>query len=365
VRILFLTDRLSVRGGADQHLLQVIEWACPLSERVVVACGRREGEAHLPGGIDVVRLRGLGSAVTSRSGLDRLDRLLDRCDVVHLQNVMNPVMLQVAVATGRAVVTVQDHRVFCPASGKTLPDGSRCTVVMSEQQCTACLPDATYRARTVDLTRSRRDALRQARLVVLSRYMADELAAVGLTETEVIPPSFESRPDRLATGEAFLLGGRLVHHKGVLDGWRGWRASGTALPLRVAGAGPLEPELEGAEHLGWLSQWELRAELRRARALLFPSRWQEPFGIVGVQALAEGTPVVVAESGGTGDWSDAGCLRVPAGDVDAMAEAISELADHPRRALELGREGQTMVARRFCRERLAPRLHALYAEVTS
>ena len=42
VRILYLTDRLSVRGGADQHLLQVLSWAAGAGHRVVVAAGRIE-----------------------------------------------------------------------------------------------------------------------------------------------------------------------------------------------------------------------------------------------------------------------------------------------------------------------------------
>ena len=43
-------------------------------------------------------------------------------DVVHVQNVMNPTALTRLVSSGRAVVTVQDHRVFCPGPGRTPPD---------------------------------------------------------------------------------------------------------------------------------------------------------------------------------------------------------------------------------------------------
>ncbi len=363
MRILYLADRLSARGGADQHLLQVIGAAAGWGASVKVAAGRIEREVEIAPEAEVVRLRGLAAATASTARLGGLDHLLAGCDVAHVQNVMNPAPLAAAVAIGRAVVTVQDHRVFCPGPGKTLPSGARCNLPMSDETCTECLPDAGYRSRRLELTRARRDALARARLVVLSAYMAGELAAVGLDGAQVVPPWVEPGPERRTPGDHLLLAGRLVRHKGVVDAWRAWRAAGVAMPLKVAGAGPLEDALAGAERLGWLSRQRLRQELGQARALLFPTLWQEPFGILGIEALAMGTPVIVVSCGGTSEWSDAGCLRVPPGDVAAMVDAIRRLVDAPDGALDLGREGRTMVAERFARQAIEPRLRALYAGV--
>jgi glycosyltransferase involved in cell wall biosynthesis len=262
------------------------------------------------------------------------------------------------------VVTVQDHRIFCPGIGKTLPDGSPCGVQMGDAACTWCLPDAEYRARMLELTRRRRDALRGARLLVLSQYMAEELAAAGLAGAEVLPPWVEVSEQPPEAGGHFLLGGRLVAHKGVLEAHRAWRAAATGLPLRVAGSGPLEDRLHGCERLGWLPVRELRRQLCSARALLFPARWQEPFGMLGVEALAEATPVVVAAAGGTGEWSGRGCLRVAAGDVPALAEAVHRLARQPERATALGLEGRAAVAARFARQVIVDRLLAVYRELS-
>jgi glycosyltransferase involved in cell wall biosynthesis len=363
VRILYLTDRLGSRGGADYHLLQLIAAAVDAGHRVTVACGRRDPELRLRPEIEVARIRGLATPVESRARLDDLDRLLEQTEVVHVQNVMNPHVLRVSAATGRAVVTVQDHRVFCPSMGKTLPDRRRCSTPMGEAVCSACLPETEYLMRTLELTRQRRDALHGARLIVLSRYMAAELEEVGLPGAEVIPPWIAPGAEAPERGTAFLLAGRLVSHKGVLDAWRAWRASGTEVQLRVAGTGRLEPELGGAELLGWLDASALRVELRRARALLFPTYWQEPFGILGLQSLAEATPVIVAESGGSSEWSGAGCIRVPAGDVTAMAEAIDSLDRNPDEAMRLGQEGREAVTAGFARAILEPRLLAVYEEL--
>lgn len=82
--------------------------------------------------------------------------------------------------------------------------------------------------------------------------------------------------------------------------------------------------------------------------------------MIGVEALANATPVIVAATGGTGDWSVAGCLQVAAGDVGGMAEAMATLAADPAMAVALGRAGRAMVAERFTRASIEGRLRALY-----
>lgn len=361
MRLLYLTDRLSDRGGADHHLVQVLGFSSAAGHHVVVAFGRDEGGLNLPEGVVRRRVPGLANRVASTAKLGGLDELVADADVVHLQNIMNPVVLERLAAHPRVVVTVQDHRIFCPGPGKTLPDGRVCTEIMGDEVCNGCLADDEYRRNTLALTHRRLNAVRSMRVVVLSRYMARELATAGVEDVHVIPPWVDAGSPRTEAGTKILLGGRLVAHKGVLGAWRAWEQAGRPLPLEVAGAGPLEAELIGAASLGWLTHESLREALRRARVLLFPARWQEPLGILGLEALAEGTPVVAAESGGTEDWSDAGCIRVAPSDVEAMAEAVSRLAADPDAALVLGREGQAAVTERFSENRIAPKLDSLYA----
>jgi hypothetical protein len=106
VRILYLTDRLSQRGGADLHLLCIIAAVTEAGNTVTVAYGRAEPGVRLPARALGVRVKGLGSPVSTNSRLTRLAEHLQRSDVVHVQNVMNPVPLAMAVRTGHAVVTV-------------------------------------------------------------------------------------------------------------------------------------------------------------------------------------------------------------------------------------------------------------------
>lgn len=357
LRVLIATDRLSLRGGADQHLLDVIASLRRRGCAVVVACGRLEPDA-VPEGIAVHRVRALARMISGRRQLDRLSPLIAEADVVHVQNVMNPTALARLTQSGKAVVTIQDHRVFCPGPGKTLPDGAACGVVMSEEACAGCLPDVEYRAQVVALTQARRALLEGARLVVLSDYMAAELAAVGLPGAAVIPPWIAPTDHTPQPGEGFLMGGRLVVHKGIERALAAWQAADTTMPLSVAGAGPLAESLSGVRALSWLPRPALLEVMAASRALLFPSRWQEPFGILGLQALSVGTPVILFPSGGTGDWSAAGCVSV--GSVAEMAAAISALSADPDRAVALGAAGQAAVRARFSEDAQVAALLAVY-----
>ena len=348
MKLLVCTDRLSVRGGADKHLLAV---ARELDAELTWAVGRA-GPVAAEG--RRVRVRGLAAAAVDER-LDGLAELAEAAEVVWAQNVMNPLALERLAGTGKLVVTVQDHRVFCPGPGRTLPDGGACRERMGERRCSECLPDVAYRRRLLALTEARLEALRGARrVIVLSRYMQSELAALGVASC-VVPPWVDVGGPAGA-GEGFVVGGRLVAHKAPEVASEACRLAGER--LRIAGVGRLADELHG-EQLGWLDDVELRALLRGSRALIFVGRWQEPFGILGVEALAEGTPVIVGAAGGVGDWAVAGCVRVPVGDVEATAEAVTALAGDAEQARRLGEAGRQLVLERFSREVVLPRQREL------
>ena len=115
----------------------------------------------------------------------------------------------------------------------------------------------------------------------------------------------------------------LVEAKGALDAVEAWKRARLDLPLVMAGTGSLRGAMDGCEVLGWVPHDRLGALYRRAAAVLMPSRWQEPFGIVGLEALTMGTPVAAWDSGGVRDWHPD---PVAWGDLDALADRLRETA---------------------------------------
>ena len=110
--------------------------------------------------------------------------------------------------------------------------------------------------------------------------------------------------------ENFLLYlGRLNYEKGIDIAVRLSQDSGVPLkiagPVRYAEKGALklfkervEPFLsEHIEYLGSVNDFEKRTLLSKAKALLVPNRWDEPFGIMNIEALACGTPIIATNKG--------------------------------------------------------------------
>jgi glycosyltransferase involved in cell wall biosynthesis len=100
---------------------------------------------------------------------------------------------------------------------------------------------------------------------------------------------------------------------------------------------------------------------RDADVVVFPSEWPEPFGLVPLEAMARGTPVVATGTGGSGEFLHDGenCLLFPPGDPAALAEAVGRLArdaDLRRRVAE----GGARTASEMTIDRYAERLEAVH-----
>lgn len=343
MKIALVADRRSDRGGADHYLRDVAAVLRGAGHTLRWVVGQDDGgpPPGAPADEGCAVVRGLGSAVARDARLQGLRPALAGAELAILQNVMNPIAIARVCATLPTIAVVQDHRSACPGPGRTLPDGAACQGPMAAAPCAGCLPDEAYRAATRALTAARASALAGARqTVVLSRWMARMLDAEGAAAPRVCPPAAPLLPARSTPGRAFLLGGRLVAHKAPAFAHAAWTAAGRPLPLRVAGEGPTPLDGPGVEPLGWLDRPALHRVLGDTRALLFPARWQEPFGILGIEALAAGAPVILTATGGMAEWAGPGTLAVPPGDERAFAAAIGALAADPAQARRLGDAGQ-------------------------
>ncbi|MGH8992933.1 MAG: glycosyltransferase family 4 protein [Acidimicrobiia bacterium] len=140
--------------------------------------------------------------------------------------------------------------------------------------------------------------------------------------------------------------------------------------LWVAGEGPetarLRTEAPAAsgrvEWLGRLSDEEMARRLRAASVLCAPSLHGESFGVVLLEAMAAGTPVVASDIAGYRDVarSDQEALLVPPGDAGALAQALERVLGDGQLAGQLVESGLARTAT-FSMDRLAERYSALYS----
>jgi starch synthase len=131
---------------------------------------------------------------------------------------------------------------------------------------------------------------------------------------------------------------------------------------------------------GMLSRPDVAQILSHARVFVCPSVY-EPFGIVNLEAMACGAPVVASAVGGIpeivvegetghlvafeGDGSPKNEPRDPDGFARALARAISELAADPERARRFGAAGRKRVVEHFSWSAIAERTRALYASLVA
>src|SRR5829696_4837407 len=167
---------------------------------------------------------------------------------------------------------------------------------------------------------------------------------------DLFRPSFE-RGSYLA----FL--GRLTAEKGPEAAIR--IAHAAKMPLRIAAKVPrgdrsyfketLEPQIEGeqVQLTGEVNDETKRQFLAGAAALLFPIDWPEPFGLVMIEAMACGTPVIAFRSGSVPEVIDEGITGfVVPGEAEAV-EAIGRLSELDRRQV------RTHFEKRFTARRMA------------
>jgi glycosyltransferase involved in cell wall biosynthesis len=193
----------------------------------------------------------------------------------------------------------------------------------------------------------------------------------GMSASEVSGRRLRSGSERVGGSLRLLFLGRLESIKGVDMLCRcveRLAASGTKVELEVAGWGSLDESLReaygdnsGITLVGPLFGADKEAALSRCDALVVPSRWPEAFGIVAVEALAFGKPVIATRVGGLEEIVEAGRtgLLIPPADEKALSDALGWAATH-REQLRGMADACYARAMEFTRESVAGRYLAAY-----
>jgi glycosyltransferase involved in cell wall biosynthesis len=153
--------------------------------------------------------------------------------------------------------------------------------------------------------------------------------------------------------------GRLSAEKGALELVEACRD----LPLVVVGDGPLRARVPAA--VGFVAPGDLGPWYERAAVVAAPSR-REGYGVVAREAMAWGRPVVATAVGGLVDAVEDGVtgLLVPAGDVEALREALKGLLADAALRGRLGAAGRVRAMEELSFEAAADALVAVYDEAS-
>jgi glycogen(starch) synthase len=114
--------------------------------------------------------------------------------------------------------------------------------------------------------------------------------------------------------------------------------------------------------VGWVDPGEIPTFMKSATIVIMPSRWEEAFGLVALEAALTARPVVATRVGGLPEVVVDGetGLLVPKDDSPALAVALAFLLDHPQQAVAMGAAGRLRAQRVFSLTHYVEAYDALY-----
>lgn len=353
---------------------------------------RRLGEAQLKRGYDV-RYCCLEHPGTGAFPADRVEVVADDegvfdraqqldVNVLHLHRSVS----QLPEERVPTVRTMHGHQGGCPSGSRYLArPGKPCDRAYTMAGCLyGHFVDRCGSVRPQQLISNfrrihhERSLVQQIPTYTVSQFLKEQMIRAGCPEEKLttIPSpapavAHEWTPVPDDGVPRFLYLGRLVPQKGLEWLLRAFSKVEAPARLDVAGEGPQENamrqlarelDIEGRVTFhGWVDGKKVEQLMHDARAVVFPSMWHEPAGLVSLEAAAYGRPVIASRSGGIPEYAlPSFATLVEPGDMQALAAAIETLATDRSLANRCGKQGRREAKERFSMHQFVDRVENWY-----
>ncbi|MBE9036175.1 glycosyltransferase family 4 protein [aff. Roholtiella sp. LEGE 12411] len=293
-----------------------------------------------------------------------------------------------------AVFTVHNHSTYCPSGTKYLAgQGAICERNFSYLGCTW--------GKIVDGCGSRRpqrvvkefmhsqqvlNILKNQKITVIanSNYVRGQLMQNGVPPEKIITlrcgtevPKMGTKPLSLEIHQnhRILFVGRIVPDKGLEWLLKTLVHTNPQIQLDIAGEGWDRLRLEKLANSlglnnritwhGWCDGDKLNALYQQCFAVVFPSVWPEPAGLVTLEAYARYRPVIASAVGGIPEHlrdGETGIL-VPANDINKLASAITELDIDYQKSRHIGEQGHAFLMKELTMDIHIKRLQEIYERI--
>lgn len=382
-------------GGLEQYLAQVFPELERRGHSNILLYGEHVDRNLFPPSTKVFHIQDIAQLKCDQVEvkIKEVLRIIERekPDLAYIHQVLQPDLIETVTGMVPSVRFVHGFKLVCPDGRKmlksigrvcTFPMGFLCQLRAYRYQCmprnpAAGLPLLRKCRRSLSLHRAR------SHVVVASRFMAKIMLENGMLEAKLqVIPYFTDLPTLEATAgldspPRILALGRITKEKGFASLLRAYQKFRDRALLTIVGDGPELVNLRElaektqiasrVEFPGWLQHEQLEVLYRQSVMVVVPSIWPEPFGIIGIEAMSYGKPVVAFEVGGIPDWlkhGETGYL-VPPQNESRLASRIGELLDNPARAERMGMKGREVVVQNFTSDIHIDRLLELFSEVVS
>jgi glycosyltransferase involved in cell wall biosynthesis len=206
-------------------------------------------------------------------------------------------------------------------------------------------------------------------LVVNSRFVQARLERMTGARAQVIYPAFDAREilfSPRAYTPAYILGICGYPHKGADIFWElARRFPQQSFLLAGAVHADYMEKFRALENVTHVAFTPIRALLRHARIVLAPSQWDEPFGRIAIEAMANGIPTLVSHAAGLAEIVGEGAQGVRAyQSPDAWHAALENLLSRPAQA-QANAAGGREIAARFLGDAALAQLHTVLRTLPS
>ena len=293
--------------------------------------------------------------------------LLESADFVIIHNIIAPEFLKTLPA-GKTFFFAHDHNIYCQRHHYYTPVGRKnCHRKFNKLVCKLC-----------SLGRNAAPPLEEYRklpALVLSDFMAENLRKNGFDKVIKLPPFIKTSPQEhsfMPDGILRILFlGQLIRGKGADLMLKVLAKLDIPFTCTIAGDGNdramlenmvLKYDLQDKVHFaGFVSDPE---ELwQNSDVFFFPIRWQEPFGLVCLEAMAHGVPVVAFDLGGVREYLSPACgMLIPEKNIAGAAEKLSQFYFAPELLTSFGEKSLQIAENKFSEENFVNKFNDL-AEV--
>lgn len=292
-----------------------------------------------------------------------------------------------------AIYSLHNHRLYCPSGTKYLADRkSCCDRKMSYMGCTwGHLVDNCGSRRPQKIIRglqrsdSELNLIKKSNVPVItnSDYLRSQLIKNGLSPKQTVTLRYGIEMPKTVTkplnrevhqNQRILFAGRIVPYKGLDCLLKALAQTEPQIHLDIAGDGWDLPRMQKlAKQLrldnritwhGWCSPEQLESLYQNCFALIFPSVWPEPAGIITLEAYAHYRPVIASAVGGIPEHvrhGETGIL-VPANNIAKLAAAIDQLSRDYEKSRHLGEQGHDWLMEAFTMEFHLKGLQEIYQQ---
>ncbi|MCB9800429.1 MAG: glycosyltransferase family 4 protein [Candidatus Omnitrophica bacterium] len=378
MKILFVNECCGYMGGVEQNIADVVTGLSARGHECHLAYGivtSSHVEKYSSLFVSCIRIRELCTAPSQATSGTPFEETLHTLqpDVIYLHKVPTLKTLGLEKTNIKTVRMIHDYDVTCPRKHKYYAmNGQICThkagaICWFDLAFMEHAPFSMFGVHFVNLPEKIHEIRRQNQIHVIiagSTAMRHELIQNGIDTNKIrvlapVVPMIEKKMTPPPKDYSLLYVGQLIRGKGVDLLLKSLAKLTIPFQVTIIGQGNASDRLRTltkklgldrqVEFLGWVNREDIHNYYVNSRVVVVPSRWPEPFGMIGLEAMRHGRAVVAFNVGGIPDWLEhekTGLLVAPQ-NTQAMADAIERILTQPSLAETYGQNGYESVHTKF------------------